>query len=213
MDLEERNRSMQSFFNEKANEYDAVHAKLMNTKDALTATIPTHAKKILDLGVGTGLELFDLFSRVPDARVTGIDISEGMLAHLAERSFADRVRVICGNFFTVDFGNGYDAVISSSALHHFTAKDKMLLYRKIFESLAPNGMFLNADCIANTLDEEAAALSNYEQNKDRESHIDTPLAKESEEQLIRAVGFADVSITDLENPRYKLLVAYKTNHS
>jgi len=209
MKLEERNQSMRNFFNEKASGYDEVHAALMEPKNALTATVPTHAKKILDLGIGTGLELFDLFRRIPNAQVTGIDISENMLAILAARPFANRVSVINGNFFDVDFGTDYDAVISSSALHHFPAADKKRLYEKVFGALAPGGCFLNSDCIADTPEEERAAFEYYEANRLVENHIDTPLAKETEEKILLEVGFQSISFTALENPRYKLLIAHK----
>ncbi|MBQ9806988.1 MAG: class I SAM-dependent methyltransferase [Clostridia bacterium] len=209
MKLEERNQSMRTFFNEKADGYDAVHAKLMDTKNALTAAIPTQAKRFLDLGIGTGLELFDLFERIPDAQVTGIDISEGMLEILKSRPFADRLTVINGNFFDVDFGNGYDAVISSSALHHFPAEDKAILYKQIFCALKPNGWFLNSDCICNTKQEETEAFAHYEANKLIEAHIDTPLSVQTETNLLQAAGFSSLHFTDLENPRYKLLIAKK----
>ena len=209
MKLDERNQSMHDFFNEKASGYDEVHAALMEPKNALTAALPIDAKKILDLGVGTGLELFDLFRRIPNAQVTGIDISENMLAILATRPFANRVSVIHGNFFEVDFGTDYDVVISSSALHHFPAPDKKQLYKKVFDALAPGGYFLNSDCIANTLAEERAAFETYETNRLLENHIDTPLAKETEESILLEAGFQSVSLTDLENPLYKLLIAQK----
>ena len=210
MKLDERNQSMHDFFNEKACGYDAVHAELMDTKNALTEAIPTNAKKILDLGVGTGLELFDLFERIPDAHVTGIDISEKMLEILATRPFKDQVAVIVGNFFEVDFGSDYDVVISSSALHHFPADDKKRLYEKIFRCLRTGGSFLNSDCIASTLGEEHAAFAHYDAHKHEEAHIDTPLAKETEEQLLVEVGFDGITFTNLENPLYKLCIAQKT---
>ena len=213
MILSERNLSMRDFFNEKADGYDEVHANLMEPKLALTAALPAESKRILDVGIGTGLELFDLFKRIPDAQVTGIDISEKMLEILKTRPFSDQVTVINGNFFEVDFGGDYDAVISSSALHHFTAEDKEKLYQKIFCALKPGGYFLNADCICNTKQEEAEAFAYYEANKELESHIDTALSVETETELLQTVGFSLLSVTDLENPRYKLLVAKKDSNS
>ena len=209
MNLSERVSSMRDFFNEKASGYDDVHAALMNTKNALTAAVPTNAKRILDLGIGTGLELFDLFARIPDAQITGIDVSENMLAVLKTRPFAQAVMVRHGDFFDLDFGTDFDAVISSSALHHFSAADKAILYQKIFDALGPSGWFLNSDCISNSQQEEASVFAYYEANKETESHIDTPLAKGTEEALLRRVGFSSVSFTDLTNPLYKLCIAKK----
>jgi len=98
IELEKRNRTLRDFFNDKAESYDEVHASLMDTKDILVEAIPADAEKILDIGVGTGLELIGLFEKIPDARVVGIDMCEKMLAILKQRSFADQVDIIQGNF-------------------------------------------------------------------------------------------------------------------
>ena len=61
--------------------------------------------EVLDLGCGTGLELEAYFLRNPEARVTGIDLSEAMLGALADK-FPDRcadgrLRLIPGSYFDV----------------------------------------------------------------------------------------------------------------
>ena len=208
MELEKRNRALRDFFNEKADIYDGVHAELMDAKDALVDSVPSDAKRILDIGVGTGLELIGLFEKIPDACVTGIDMCENMLAILRTRPFADRVNIIQGNFFEVEFGTDYDAVISSAALHHFASEDKLRLYQKIFDSLRSGGWFINSDCIANTDEEEQAALEAY-RRADASEHVDTPLARDKEESLLRAAGFEVMSVTDLANPLFKLIIARK----
>ena len=208
MELKKRNDSLRSFFNEKADIYDGVHASLMDAKDALVDAVPSNARKILDLGVGTGLELIGLFKKIPDARVTGIDMCENMLAILRARPFADSVDIIQGNFFEVDFGSEYDAVISSAALHHFSSEDKLRLYQRIFASLKRGGLFINSDCIANTEQEEIEALEQY-RLADPSEHVDTPLSREHEETLLRLAGFEVISVTDLSNPLFKLIIARK----
>ena len=210
MELEKRNSTLRDFFNEKADGYDDVHALLMDTKDALVDAVPEDAKNILDIGVGTGLELIGLFKKLPDARVTGIDMCENMLAILRTRPFADKVSIVQGDFFAVDYGSEYDVVISSSALHHFSAEDKLGLYKKIFASLRPGGEFINSDCIANTETEERDAFEAYVR-ADATEHVDTPLCRAKEEMLLRKAGFEILSVTDLANPIYKLIVARKNN--
>ena len=41
--------------------------------------------QILDLGCGTGLELKECYALNPSAQVTGIDLSQGMLAELKRK--------------------------------------------------------------------------------------------------------------------------------
>ena len=58
---------------------------------------------ILDLGCGTGLELEEYYALNPSAKVTGIDLSKGMLSEL-ERKFADKdITLISASYFDVPF--------------------------------------------------------------------------------------------------------------
>ena len=56
-------------------------------------------------------------------------------------------------FIVDDFSNlnpngGYDAIVSSLALHHLeTNSEKKAFYRKIFNALKPGGIFMNADVV------------------------------------------------------------------
>lgn len=209
MDLEERNQNMRDFFNAKIDEYDETHAKFMLTKKAITDNLEGQINKVLDLGVGTGLELTYLFEKYPNANVTAIDITENMLEELAKRDFADKVKAICGDFFKVDFGRHYDAVISTSALHHFLEVDKERLYQKIYDSLKLNGVFINADKVVKTRKEEQELIKEYYHNKDKKPHIDTPLCIDSELSILRSVGFTDIETKEVDNDNYILIIAKK----
>ncbi len=202
---------MRRFFNEKADGYDEVHGQkhLFDTKIALVERVPKDARCFLDLGVGTGLELTLLFEKLPDADVTGIDISENMLAELGKLPFADRIKAVCGDFFDVDFGSGYDCVITSSALHHFEREDKLRLYKKVYAALKEGGFFISSDCIYSTLDEEKWTFEHYGELIAQYRHVDTPLAAETEITLLSEAGFGKITITDLENEKYKLIYAQK----
>jgi tRNA (cmo5U34)-methyltransferase len=211
MDLEERNQNMRDFFNAKIDEYDETHEKFMLTKKAITDNLEGQINKVLDLGVGTGLELTYLFEKYPNANVTAIDITENMLEELAKRDFADKVKAICGDFFKVDFGRHYDAVISTSALHHFLEVDKERLYQKIYDSLKLNGVFINSDKIASSRKEEQDGIKDYYKYKNEKPHIDTPLCLESELSLLRNVGFTDIEVKDVDAENYKLIIARKNS--
>ncbi|MBO7404721.1 MAG: class I SAM-dependent methyltransferase [Clostridia bacterium] len=206
MDLTERAQDMKSFFDRKADGYDDVHLAFMETKRALTDGLPDGTTRVLDLGGGTGLELIPLFERFPQAVVTVIDVSPNMLDALKERPFADRIRTVCGDFFAVDFGGPYDAVISTSALHHFEPDDKRTLYRRIFDCLAPGGLFLNADKISDNRQAEADAFTFYRAHKDsgEYAHIDTPLAPSTEAELLEDAGFCRITVTLTDRDNYRL---------
>lgn len=211
MDLKKRAENMRNFFNMKAEEdaYDCVHMKMMNNKEPITKVLPENTKRVLDLGGGTGLELIPLFERFPDARVTVVDVAEEMLAQLHKRPFADRVEAVCGDFFEVEFGSGYDAVISTSALHHFTEEDKTRLYRKALEALRPGGMLVNSDKCVKTQAEQDYAFKELEEEPEKYRHMDTPLTAENECRALAAAGFEKVSADPIEESDYCLIMGVR----
>ncbi len=207
MNLYERNQKQRSFFNWKINEYDASHQEFMNTKKELANNLDKDSKRILDLGAGTGLELIHLFELFPTIEVTVIDITENMLEELKKRPFAEHVTTICGDFFEVEFGDNYDAVISTSALHHFTREEKEKLYKKIYNCLKTNGQFINCDRIALTEDFEEHQLYELEHNIENYKHIDTPLTVEHELEILREVGFKEITSSTVDKDDYSLIKA------
>ena len=209
MNLYERNQKQRAFFNEKIDSYDDVHNTFMETKKTLADSLDKYAKKILDLGAGTGLELIHLFKLFPSAEVTVIDISENMLEKLNKRSFANHVYTICGDFFEVEFGENYDVVISTSALHHFKYEEKLKLYKKILECLKENGQFINCDKIAQTQEIEEHQLYELENNIENHNHIDTPLTVEHEIEVLKRVGFIEITSSNVDKEDYSLIKARK----
>lgn len=209
MNLYDRNQKQRSFFNEKIDTYDEVHSTYMETKNNLADKLDKDTVKVLDLGAGTGLELIHLFEIYPNANVTVIDITENMLKELNKRDFSDRVKTICGDFFEVEFGNDYDAVISTSALHHFKEEEKIILYNKILNCLKENGLFINCDKIALTQEIQDQQLYELEHNIENHKHIDTPLTIENEVKILNVLGFSDITSSNVDKDDYSLIKARK----
>lgn len=212
MDLKKRAENMRGFFNRKASEnaYDCVHLNMMNSKEPITKVLPEGTKRVLDLGAGTGLELIPLFERFPDARVTVVDVAEEMLEQLKTRPFADKLEIICGDFFFTDFGEGFDAMISTSALHHFTEEDKTRLFAKVLDSLRPGGMLVNSDKCVRTQEEQDYAFRELEEEPTKYNHMDTPLTPENERKVLEAAGFVNVQTVAIPESDYFLMTAFKS---
>lgn len=210
MNLEKRREEMRNFFNEKIDTYDTVHIRdFMETKKCMINNLTGEIKKVLDLGAGTGLELIPFFKKYPDARVTAIDTSEKMLEELSKRDFADKVETICGDFLDIDYENEYDAVISTSALHHLDEESKGTLYKKIYKSLKTNGLFANADRIAKSQEDQDYIINEYINNPTLYKHMDTPITKDNEIKLLMAAGFEDITVLDAKREDYALIIAKK----
>ena len=157
---------------------------------------------ILDLGCGTGLELKECYALNPSAQVTGIDLSQGMLAEL-KRKFADKdITLIHGSYFDVPFGeNAFDAAVSVESLHHFTKAEKVPLYAKLHAALKENGYFILTDYFALSDNEETmhrrtlSALKAEQGITDKEFyHYDTPLTIQHETEALIEAGFSSVEV-------------------
>ena len=161
------------------------------------AQLPQEAQaQVLDLGCGTGLELEYYFALNPTAQITGIDLSAGMLNALKAKFPEKELQLICGSYFDVPLGEGYDAAVSVESLHHFTKEEKLPLYRKLYQALKNGGYFILTDYFAPTEELEREYRANLlclkkEQGiaDDEFYHYDTPLTIEHEIEALREAGF------------------------
>ena len=193
---------MAAFFNARADGYEEHQLEcIAGAKEFYPYTAGLLPKgedvMVLDLGCGTGLELNEYFKLNPQARVTGIDLSEGMLRTLAGKFPKQDIALICDSFFTVPLGRGwYDAAVAVESLHHFTAEEKRALYRKVYDALKPEGYFILTDYVAPSEAEAQSCRAELARQKAAENipedvlcHFDIPLTAEHELETLRQAGF------------------------
>jgi len=145
-------------FDRAAAGYDALRRKLIPCFDdfyeaalTLLGDAVGRAPRVLDLGAGTGLLSALALERFPEARLTLIDLSLGMLdrARLRfDRLPAGRVEFVAADYAEADLGGPYDAVISALSIHHLEDPAKRALFGRVFQALRPGGLFVNADQVA-----------------------------------------------------------------
>lgn len=99
--------------------------------------------RVLDLGCGTGAQIFYLLDRLPLAQFVGLDISKDNIAAArseAERRGDDRVQFVLANYLDWDT-EPFDAILSDSVLQLIAGSDERL-YRKLENNLRPQGRLL-----------------------------------------------------------------------
>lgn len=201
---------MGEFFNRRAEIYKEVHLENicggMESKNILASFLPEHTKTIIDFGIGTGLELEAIFERFPDISVTGLDIAENMLRLLKESYPNKNINLHCESYFNFNFGNClYDAALSAMTLHHYTHKVKTDLYRKVYNCIRQNGIYIECDYMLseqeyeNAQDMEDFYHSEYKRLKyeqgitdNREYHYDTPCTVPNQIKMLSYAGFTNV---------------------
>jgi SAM-dependent methyltransferase len=160
--------------------------------------IPGGTAIILDLGCGTGLELDEIFKRLPDVAVVGIDLTQAMLDKLKQKHPGKNLKLICGSYFEIDPGeNTYDTVISFETMHHFPREEKVGLYRKLHKALKSNGAYIEADymvteqALEDKLHAENARLRRELNIPQAEFyHFDIPFTVENQIEMFREAGFS-----------------------
>ena len=208
---------MRDFFEARLDGYDE---HMMTNIESATAFYPFTAKMlpaianchILDLGCGTGLELEAYYLLCPSAKVTGIDLSQGMLSAL-DQKFADKdITLIVGSYFDVPLGkNVFDAAVSVESLHHFTKEEKIPLYAKLHAALKEKGYFILTDYFSLSDEEEKMHRQSLIALKaeqgicdDEFYHYDTPLTVKHETEALLEAGFSAVEILNHWGATYTL---------
>ena len=97
-------------------------------------------KDVLDLGCGYGWHC--KYAADMGARsVTGIDLSEKMIAEARKRNSHERVNYYVASLLDWDYQpDAYDMIVSNLVLHYI--EDLEDVYRRIYETLRPGGVFL-----------------------------------------------------------------------
>ena len=113
----------------------------------------TRSLKALDLGVGSGAFSKRLLEKYPNAEVVAIDGAASMLDLAKSRigKLVQRVEWVLSDFRMIPTPilrpDTFDVVISSYALHHLNAQEKLAVVKSIVQAIKPGGWFLNADIV------------------------------------------------------------------
>ena len=150
-DSRRKSEQVEAMFDSIAPAYDFMNRAMTFGLDRvwlrrlLAAVTKARPLDVVDLATGTGDVAFSLCHCMPGARVTGIDLSEGMLAKARERllSEADTVRQRLsfrrGDSLDTGLGDGScDAITVAYGVRNFA--DIAAGYREMYRILRPGGM-------------------------------------------------------------------------
>jgi tRNA (cmo5U34)-methyltransferase len=105
------------------------------------------ARRILELGTGTGATTEVLLERHPQALLVGVDSSAVMLEAARTRLPDERVDLRVGHIED-DLPEGpFDVVASALSVHHLDGPQKAQLFERVRAALAPSGRFVLADVV------------------------------------------------------------------
>jgi tRNA (cmo5U34)-methyltransferase len=204
--------SMAAFFDTRAAEYDDHMRDFVFTGttfkqfyQGISSPIEKTSEplNILDLGCGTGLEIEFILQKVPNARITGVDLSKNMLELLQKRytSHMNQITLVEDSYLTMPYGtHTYDHIISAMSMHHLLRDTKRNIYKKIHSALKPGGKYIEGDSVTTKdmepqfLEELHKSLKLVPQADDGYYHIDLPFSIDTQKTLLLEAGFRDFEL-------------------
>jgi L-threonylcarbamoyladenylate synthase len=116
-------------------------------QDELAGASGSGARRILELGTGTGETARRLLARHPDALLVGIDENEQMLAVASGSLAASRISLRARRIEDELPDGPFDLVATALCVHHLSGAAKADLFGRVRDVLAPDGLFVMGDVV------------------------------------------------------------------
>jgi tRNA (cmo5U34)-methyltransferase len=116
-------------------------------QDEAAAATGSGARRLLELGTGTGETARRVLARHPEATLVGVDASEAMLEGARAALPAERAELRVGRLEDPLPEGPFDVVFSALAVHHLDGPAKADLFGRVAAVLAPGGRLVVADLV------------------------------------------------------------------
>lgn len=222
--------SIEEQFNLIAKEYDSKRKNFIpclddyyqNTTKFIANSI-LEPKNILDLGAGTGLLTYYWYQQFPNSNYLLVDIADEML-EVAKKRFnnLNNFNYII-NDYSKELPKGeFDCIISGLSIHHLTHENKKDLFKRIYDKLPKNGIFVNYDQFCGNTKKITQYFDSYWINNLRKTNLtnidiekweerrklDIECSVEDELKMIKECNFNDVNCVYL-NQKFAVIIAIK----
>lgn len=143
-------------WNEYASVYDKRRTALMPGYAEMLRTVvealpfsTSDSFRVLDVGTGTGNLPEAILAHFPNARLQGIDVSEGMLNITKARleRFGGRVKLERVDLEQCSLTGSWDAIVSSLAFHCLSPQRKSTFVQEVSQALVQGGVTIHADVL------------------------------------------------------------------
>jgi SAM-dependent methyltransferase len=120
----------------------------MHAAKIVEAINPGSARRLIDVGGGSGTYTIAFLQASPEISATLFDLPEVVdmgRKRITEAGLLDRVTIVAGNFYTDALPAGHDLALVSAIIHMNSAEQNVDLYKKIFDALVPGGRIVVRD--------------------------------------------------------------------
>jgi len=127
----------------------AMHVAASKAAPEIVAAInPGGARRLLDVGGGSGTYTLAMLSAVPEMRATLFDLPpviEMARDRVQAADMLDRVELVAGDFYKDELPPGHDLALLSAIIHQSSYEQNAVLYGKIYRALGSGGRIVVRD--------------------------------------------------------------------
>lgn len=130
----------------------AMHVVARDMAPKIVKAIPGSARRLLDVGGGSGTYTIAFLDAHPDMAATLYDLPEVVemaRERISEAGLMDRVTLAAGDFYQDPLPPGHDLAMVSAIIHMNSAEQNVALYQKIAHALVPGGRIIIRDHVMN----------------------------------------------------------------
>jgi len=168
--------------------------------------------KVLDIAAGHGMYGITVARHNPRASIVAVDwknVLEVARENAEKAGIIDRYCTVEGSAFEVEFGEGYDLVLLTNFLHHFSPEANQALLHKICRALKPGGRAVALEFVPNedriTPPIPASfALTMLAATPDGDAYTFSEL-----ERMFRNTGFRSTELHEIPPSMHRVVIATK----
>ena len=108
--------------------------------------------KILDIAASHGLFGITVAQRLPKAHIYAMDWANVLAVakeNAGKQGLAERYHLLPGSALEVAYGTGFDAILITNLLHHFTPANNEKMLKKAYNALNPGGQVVILEFVPN----------------------------------------------------------------
>jgi 3-hydroxy-5-methyl-1-naphthoate 3-O-methyltransferase len=170
------------------------------------------ARRMLDLGGGSGAYSIAFAKAAPTLRVDIVDLPEVVpitQEHIRKAGLADRISTRAGDMLTIPVESGrYDLVLLSAICHMYSPEENRQLFRRAYDTLAPEGRLVVADFILEADKTAPRFGALFALNMLVNTRAGASYSEPEYETWLKEAGFADAKRVRIPGP-VNLMIATK----
>lgn len=169
-------------------------------------------KRVLDIAAGHGLFGIAIARRAPQAEIVAQDWPNVLtVANMNAKAakLEGRYRLLPGDVFAVDFGNGFDVVLLTNFLHHFDESVCESLLKKVHKAVKPGGRVFTLEFIPNEDRVTPPFAASFSMMMLGLTPAGDAYTMTQLDRMFRAAGFSQNELMQLPNAPQRVVVSRK----